>query len=177
MRFLTGLTLMAAYGFAALAAEKIALTGENTKIEFTGFKKEGKHDGGFKKLTGTATLEGTDLNKAKLEVTIETASLWSDNEKLTEHLKNPDFFDVKTNPTSKFVSSKIEKKGDGYVITGTLTLNGKSGDITFPAKLSVDNGTLKLSAEFKIDRTKFGMSYGKGKIDDEVAIRLKVEAK
>jgi polyisoprenoid-binding protein YceI len=178
MRFLMGLTLVAICGMTVLAADaKFALTGDNTKIEFTGVKKDGKHDGGFKKLSGTASATGTDATTVKFEVTIETDSLWSDNPGLTTHLKNPDFFDVKTNPTAKFVSTKVEKKGDGYEVTGDLTLNGKTNPVTFPAKITVGEASLTLSSEFKIDRTKFGMTYGKGKINDEVDLRVKVEAK
>lgn len=181
MRFVFGLLTASLCGALALAADtKFTLTGDNTKIEFTGSKKEGKHDGGFKKLTGTATVPDGNLNAAKIEVTIETDSLYSDNPKLTEHLKAPDFFDVKTNPTAKFVTKRIvrpNRSGDNYVVVGDFTLNGKTNEITFPATVTLADKTLKLTAEFKIDRTKFGMTYGQGKIDDEVTIKVKLEVK
>ncbi|OWK40513.1 YceI family protein [Fimbriiglobus ruber] len=178
MRFLCGLTVAALCGALAIAAEsKVALTGENTKIEFTGTKKEGKHDGGFKKLTGTATAEGTDPTTLKIDVTIETGSLYSDNAKLTEHLKAPDFFDVKTNPTAKFTSTKVEKDGEVYKVSGDLTINGKTKAISFPASVTVADGKLTLASEFKINRNDFGITYGAGKIDDDVALRIKVDAK
>ena len=34
-----------------------------------------------------------------------------------------------------------------------------------------------LDSEFKINREDFGMSYGKGKIDDEVGLAVEVKAK
>ena len=181
MRFLSGLLaagLLA--GFALAADGKFTLTGENTKVEFTGTKSnpDGKHDGGFKKLDGTVTLNGTDPTTARIEVTIDTTSLWSDAEpRLTNHLKSPDFFDVKTHPKAKFVSSKVEKDGDKYKVTGKLTLLGKEKEISFPAEIAADGGSLKLKSEFKINRTDFGMTYGKGKIDDEVALTVAVTAK
>jgi len=178
MRFVMGLTTAALCCVVAFAADtKFPLTSENSKIEFTGTKKEGKHDGGFKKLTGTATITGTDAATAKLEVVIETESLWSDDAKLTGHLKSPDFFDVKTNPTAKFVSTKVEATKTGHVIHGDLTINGKTKAIHFPAAIVVADGKIAIQADFTIDRTEFGMTYGQGKIDDKVAIRLKVEAK
>jgi polyisoprenoid-binding protein YceI len=153
------------------------LTGDNTKIEFTGKKADGKHDGGFKKLTGTATVPEGKIENAKIEVTIETDSIWSDNPGLTTHLKNADFFDVKTNPTAKFVTTKIAAEGDKYNVTGDLTLNGKTKSITFPAKITATGGAFNLNAAFKIDRTQFGMAYGKGKIEDEVELKVNVDAK
>ena len=177
MRFLTGLVL-AAFGSMALAADaKYALNGENTKVEFTGTKKDGKHTGGFKTLSGNVSVPGGDVTKAAIEVTIETASIYSDNPGLTAHLKNKDFFDVETNKTSTFKSTKVEKDGDGYKVTGDLTLNGKTKSISFPARVSEAGGSFTLTSEFKIDRTDFGMSYGAGKVDNEVALKVDVKAK
>jgi polyisoprenoid-binding protein YceI len=171
------LTMLAAFtlGGAALAAD-YPLTGENTKVEFTGKKPDGKHDGGFKKLTGTVTVSGSDPTTAKIAVTIDTTSLYSDADGLTRHLKNADFFDVKTHPTAKFVSTKIEKSGDKYTVHGDLTMCGKTKAIHFPATITTDGG-FKLTSEFKLDRTQFGMTYGKGKIDDLVELKIKVAAK
>ena len=76
----------------ALAADtKYALTGENAKITFVGTKPDGKHEGGFKTLTGTATC-GDEPSAMKIECEIDCTSLYSDNEMLTGHLKGPDFF-------------------------------------------------------------------------------------
>jgi polyisoprenoid-binding protein YceI len=165
-----------AFAIPAVAADaKISLTGENTKVTFTGTKKDGKHDGGFKTLTGTATVDGNAL--VKVEVEIDTDSLYSDDPKLTGHLKSPDFFGVKDNPKAKFVSTKIAKGGKAYEITGDLTLLGKTKSITFPATISASGGNLKIEGDVKIDRNDFGMTYGKGKVDDHVAIKVAVEVK
>ena len=157
---------------SAGAADKYKLDGENTKIEFTGTKKDGKHTGGFKKVTG----EVTDDGGWKIDVTIDTTSLHSDNAMLTNHLKAGDFFGVKDHPTAKFVSTKIEKGDKGHTVTGKFTLLGKEKEISFPAEIKAGD-TFELKAEFKIDRTDYGMTYGEGKVDKEVAIKVEVKAK
>ena len=177
MRHLIGTLVVLALAFPARAETKFALSGENTKIEFTGSKPDGKHEGGFKTLSGAASAaaEPTGL---KFEVEINTESLYTDTDKLTAHLKSPDFFSVKDNPTIKFVSSKVEKTdGGGYAVTGDLTLNGKTKTITFPARIELSADKLALKSEFTINRTDFGMTYGKGKIHDDVKIRVAVDAK
>ena len=162
----------------ALAAEvKYPLTGENTKITFTGFKPGGKHDGGFKTVTGSAVVADGDLTKLKIEVEIDCTSLFSDDEKLTSHLKSPDFFGVKDNPKATFKSTKIEKTDKGYTVTGDLTMLGKTKAVSFPATVAATADTFTLAADTKIDRTQWGMTFGKGKIDDEVALKLAVTAK
>lgn len=171
--------------FAAIAAimftvpvyaeTKIALTGENTKISFVGTKPGGKHEGGFKKLAGAAVIDSEVLKK--LEVIIETDSIYSDNEKLTAHLKAPDFFGVKDNPKAKFASTKIEKTEKGVSITGDMTINGKTKHITIPATVVAKDGSLKITSTFFIDKRDYGMTYGGGKIDDQVTIQVAVDAK
>jgi polyisoprenoid-binding protein YceI len=164
-------TLVACFAGVAFAADTYKLTGENTTIEFTGTKKSGKHDGGFKKCTGTVTNDGG----WKIEVTIDTESLYSDDAKLTNHLKGGDFFGVKDNPTAKFETSKIEKGDKGYTVTGTLTLLGKSKEISFPAEITTGD-TFTMKAEFSIDRTDYGMTYGAGQVDNEVKLKVNVKA-
>ena len=172
-------TLMAAALLAApvLAEDaKYALTGENTTIKFVGKKTDGKHEGGFKKLTGTATCGG-DPTTLKIECEIDCDSLYSDDEKLTGHLKGPDFFGVKENPKATFKSTKVEKDGDKVKITGDLTLLGKTKPVTLTCTCEHKDGALGLKSEFTIDRTAWGMTYGEGKIEKEVALKLTIACK
>lgn len=169
--------LFALVAAPVLAADtKYTLTGENTKIEFTGTKPGGKHDGGFKKVAGTATVTDGNLATLKIEVEIETDSLYSDDPKLTGHLKSPDFFGVKDNPKATFKTTKVEKGDKGYTVTGDLTLLGKTKSVSFPAEVAAGD-SLTLNATFPIDRNDWGMSFGKGKVDDKVTIRVAVNAK
>jgi polyisoprenoid-binding protein YceI len=175
MRLMATLAAFALLTSTTFAAEaKYSLTGDNTKIEWTGTKSDGKHTGGFKKVTGTVT--GGKATDLKLDLEIDCTSLYSDNEKLTGHLKSPDFFSVKEHPTAKFVSKSIEKGKKGYTVTGDLTLLGKTKEISFPAEINTD-GKLTWKADFKIKRSEFGMTYGKGKVDDDVAIKVDINAK
>jgi len=179
IRSLVALILAAAIGATALAADTTyALTGENTKVTFVGTKPGGKHEGGFKKVSGTATVTDGNLETLKIETDIDTTSLYSDNPKLTAHLKNPDFFGVKDNPKATFKTTKVEKTDKGYTISGDLTLLGKTKAVSFPATVTEKDGTLTIASDFKIDRTQWGMNFGaNGMVDKEVAIKLAVTAK
>jgi len=175
MRLLIAAAAAVALAVPAVAAD-IALTGDNTKITWVGTKgAAGKHEGGFKTLTGTATVDGEALTAVKVE--IETDSLYADDPKLTAHLKSPDFFGVKANPKAKFESTKVEKSDKGYTIHGNLMINGKTKEIAIPAEVSNAGGALKITGAVTIDKRDFGMTYGGGKIDDPVAIKVAVEAK
>ena len=166
-----------ASGLASAAETKYALTGENTTIAFVGSKPDGKHSGGFKKLKGSVTVDPAKMEDAKVEVEIDTASLHSDNAGLTQHLKAPDFFNVKKHPTAKFVSTKVTGDATAFTLTGKLTLLGKTKEVSIPVKVKSDGDSHTLTGETKIDRTEFGMTYGKGKIDDKVSLKIVVKGK
>src|SRR5689334_22584056 len=75
----------------AMAADQYKLDAGNTTVKFVGSKKDGKHEGTFKKLEGTLNVDEKDVPKSNLAVTIDIDSITTDAEKLTAHLKSPDF--------------------------------------------------------------------------------------
>ena len=145
-------------------------------ISFVGAKLTGDHTGSFKTFTGETTVEGTTPKAVRF--TIETASVTSDDEKLTKHLKSPDFFDVEKYPKAEFVSTSIVARsaaGVTHEVTGDLDLHGEKKTITFPATLTVDERSAKGNAEFKINRKDFKIIYPgmpDDLIKDEVLLKI-----
>ena len=161
-------------------AYKIA--SETSKVEWVGSKVTGKHDGGFKTFTGTIDLVNKKPEESKVSVDIDATSIYSDDEKLTGHLKSADFFEVEKYPKASFVSTKIvpdAAKGAGnYTVTGDFTLHGTTKAITFPAKITVGDVDVAVESEFCINRKDFGIVYA-GKTDDlirdDVVIKLNLK--
>jgi polyisoprenoid-binding protein YceI len=164
--------LALAYVVAPLsAAETFKVVPDKSKVDFIGKKTDGQHKGGFKKITGEAQIDHATPDKSSIKLEIETESIWSDDNKLTEHLKNPDFFNVRKFPKITFESTKIEHGAEGEaVITGKMTMLEKTVETKVPVKVSKSDDGLKMLATFKIDRTKWGMVYGEGKINKEVEL-------
>lgn len=157
---------------AAGGATEFAVTSENTKVLFKGTKKSGdSQEGGFKTVTGTIEVDGDAVKS--ISVVIDADSLFSGSEKLTGHLKNEDFFSVKEFPELKFVSSKVEGSGE-VTITGDLTMHGQTAEISFPATTAVADGNVTLNGKFKVDRTKFGMTYT-GQPDNPINADVDIE--
>jgi polyisoprenoid-binding protein YceI len=149
--------------------ESLAITPENSKVLFTGSKVTGSHDGGFTKFTGTINLANSKAEESSVLVDIETASVFTNEEKLTGHLKTADFFDVEKFPKASFASTRIEpdaaKGADNYTVTGDFELHGVKKSITFPATIKVATDDVNVNAEFSINRKDFGLVYA-GKADD-----------
>ncbi len=159
------------------------ITPDNSKVEFTGSKVTGKHDGGFKAFTGAIDLVNKKPEESAVSIDIDANSMFTENDKLTEHLKTADFFDVEKYPKASFVSTKItpdaERGAGNYTVTGDFTLHGATKAITFPAKITIGDVDVAVESEFSINRKDFGIAYA-GKTDDlirdDVVIRLNLKA-
>ena len=44
-------------------------------------------------------------------------------------------------------------------MTGDFTMLGQTHPVSFPAKVNLQGSNLELEASFKLDRTKWGMTY------------------
>jgi polyisoprenoid-binding protein YceI len=177
---LRSLAVLAALAFAgsAWADDEFKLTPQNTKVSFVGTKANGRHDGGFKNVKGTASVKEGDAATAVIKVDIDVRTIYTDTDKLTNHLKSADFFNVNRNPMAKFVSSKVTKKDDGgYEVTGKLTMNGVTKEITFPATIEATSTNFTLDSTFDLNRHDWKISYGRGQINDQVNMTIKVVAK
>jgi polyisoprenoid-binding protein YceI len=164
---------------AAPAAGDTYVFAEGSSVSWVGSKVTGSHDGGFHTFSGEIVLVDGDPASSRVSVEIDTTSLWSDNEKLTNHLKSADFFEVETHPTATFTSTSITEAEEGYTLTGNLELHGVTKSITFPASITVEEGRITAAAEFFIQRFDFDIVYP-GRPDDlirdEVVIQLELVA-
>lgn len=144
--------------------------------------------GSFSKFSGTVFLDEATPQNSKVAVEIETASLDTATAKRDEHLRSPDFFDVKKHPKMTFKSSAVERVGGGYRVTGDLTIKG----ITKPTVLSVEPLTPEVKdpwggvrrgtrAIARINRQDFGLTWNKALetggfvVGDDVSIELELE--
>lgn len=84
-------------------------------------------------------------------------------DQLSKHLKSADFFDATKYPTATFrLTSFVRQLGD-YLVIGDLTVKGITKPVSFPATLTVADGSLTLSGAAKVDRTQYDVRFGSGK--------------
>lgn len=110
-------------------------------------------EGYFKDYDAQITTEGDDFAKAKIDFTVKTNSIFTDNEKRDDHLRSDDFFNAEKYPLMTFKGKSMTKINDKkYKLVGDLTIR----DVTKQVELNVRyNGTVKDSwgntkAGFKI---------------------------
>jgi polyisoprenoid-binding protein YceI len=163
------------------ASERLAISPENSKVEFVAAKVTRSHNGSFKQFSGAIDLAPNSLPDSRVTIDIDTGSVVTDEDALTAHLKTPDFFDVAKYPKATFVSTKIEPGNAGgatHNVTGNFELHGVKKSITFPANIQVAPDSVAVTAEFSINRKDFGITYA-GKADDlirdNVVIKLSLK--
>jgi len=70
-----------------------------------------------------------DFSDAHIECHVDVASIYTSIKDRDDHLRSPDFFDVEKFPYMIFKSSKVESKGDEYLVHGDLTIQSTTKPI------------------------------------------------
>jgi len=155
-------------GARKTGGETLTISPENSQVDFVASKVTRSHNGSFKQFDGTIDLINNSAEQSVVSINIDTASVTTDEEQLTGHLKTADFFDVAKYPKATFASTRIEPNtanGATHTVTGNFDLHGVKKSISFPANIQIAPDSVSMNAEFSIDRKDFGINYP-GKADD-----------
>jgi polyisoprenoid-binding protein YceI len=121
--------------------------------------------GRFSSFSGT--IEVSDpIDASSVDVTIDAASITTNDEQRDGHVKSGDFLDVETFPHLTFRSTGAHHvSGDAWTIPGELTIR----DVTKAVELKVDylgiftdpwgNEKAAFTASTEIDREEFGITW------------------
>jgi polyisoprenoid-binding protein YceI len=143
--------------------------------------------GRFTGVAATVTQEGEDPTTARIEASVQAASVYTGIEQRDAHLRSADFFDAERYPELRFVSRRIERAGEGFQVRGDLTIR----DVTREVVLDVEpHGTIRdpwggvraaYSVSGRINRSDFGIKWnqlieaGGVAVGDEVKLAIEVQ--
>lgn len=159
----------------------------HSDASFTARHLVSKVRGRFRELTGEIHAAENPLHSS-VAVTIDAASIDTNNTQRDDHLRSADFLDVDRYPTLSFTSTGVRPDGDDFVVDGDLTIKDVTRRIT--AGLEVDgfapdqDGVLRAgyTATFEINRKDFNVNFhwvletGGAMVGDRVVIQLEIEA-
>lgn len=146
--------------------------------------------GYFRDFTGTVNFNADDPAKSSVEFTAQMTSVDTGVKGRDDHLRTADFFEVEKFPTMTFKSTKVEKKGAGWIVTGDFTMKGVTKQVAIPFNItgfipaSQRAGMrMGITGETTINRRDYGVTYGNNlpgtnipSIGDEVKVVLQIEA-
>lgn len=123
------------------------------------------HNGQIQLNEGSFTIENGLITSGEIILNLSTISAedmtgkTEDSIKLTNHLKNPDFFNIDTFPFASFevTGSKIE--GENMILSGNLTIKEISKPISISTKVDASETTFTAMGEAEVNRTDWGLIF------------------
>lgn len=184
-----GLLSLVAVGPLAASASDYLVSRELSAVSFSVYKWTVlKEEGRFKDVSGRVHYDPAQPQDSTVDITINTASLYTNNSGRDGVLRSDDFFDVQRYPTMRFVSRRVQLRPDKQLaVSGDLTIHG----VTKPLDVVVTvNGVSDVphvgrlagfETTFHVDRTTFGVngskwSGGKLLISRDVEIHMAIAA-
>jgi polyisoprenoid-binding protein YceI len=143
--------------------------------------------GHFSTFSGAITVAEDPL-QSSVEAEVDLGSIATGDEQRDAHLKGADFFNIEQHPMMHFKSTGLKADGDDYILTGDLTVAGKTRSVDF--ELEFDGvekdpwgGTRAgFSASADVSRKEWELTWnvaleaGGVMIGDKVKIELEVQA-
>lgn len=175
MRKFFTLFAVAFFAVSSINAAEYGFDKAHSHIGFSVKHILSKVPGEFKDYDGSFSFDPAKPESGKIDVTIQTASISTDNDMRDKHLQSPDFFDAEKYPTLTFKSTSVAKgEGDNkYIVVGDLTMHGVTKSVTLNVDyLGADSMpmgkdgkmTAKIvgfSATTSVDRRDFGLAFNK----------------
>ena len=145
--------------------------------------------GFFRDFTGEVNFNADDVTKSSVTFKAMTTSVDTGVPNRDKHLRTGDFFDVEKFPEMTFKSTKVEKKGKTWLVTGDLTMRGVTKSVSIPFDISgwlpaSERAGMKMgiAGETTLNRRDFGVNWGNNlpsgipAVSDEVKVVLQIEA-
>ncbi len=123
--------------------------------------------GRFNELSGSFLFNEVSPEGVTFDFKAKAESVDTGNAKRDQHLKGPDFFNVKEYPTITFKSTNVRRSGEkSFDVSGDLMLHGATRPVTFrldwvgSGKDPWGGFRSGFDGSFVIKRSDFGMKFG-----------------
>lgn len=179
-KYLKRFTSLAFLFFVFVGADGQRLTpdGTGSTIKFTiknfGFATTGNFSG----LKGSIMFDASNSSHSSFAVSINAASVNTNNQLRDKHLRKEEYFDVEKYPLINFISSAISQTTPGnFLMQAKLTIKGVTKDISFPFTASAQKNGYLFAGSFKINRRDFGVGGSSMVLADNLDVSLSIFAK
>jgi polyisoprenoid-binding protein YceI len=148
-------------------------------LEFSAIQADAKFTGTFRRFKVALDFDPAQPAQGKLDVTVETASIDTQDGERDEILRGPDFFGVAKHQQARYHAARFERAGNGWRAAGELTIRGvtKPVPVTFTLAPTGTATVMKGSASLK--RLDFGLGQGEWTstewVGDAVDVRFELK--
>ncbi len=168
-------TLLFANGYS----QNLIPVDEGSAIKFTiknfGFSTFGSFSG----VKGKIQFDEANISTASFIVSVDAASINTDNDTRDKHLLKEDYFYVEKYPVINFASVSVKKdeKAGFFLMTGNLSIKGITKQISFPFTETAQKNGFLFSGTFNINRRDFGVGGSSMVMSDNLQVLLSVFCK
>lgn len=143
--------------------------------------------GKFNDFEGVIRYDPANIEASTVDVTIQVASVDTDNDRRDDHLRSADFFGAESYPSITFQGTGVAREGERLYLVGDLTIKETTREVRIPFDLAgpVDvQGQKRLGAEAEIEVNRFdwelmwdrAIETGGLVVSEDVTLELSVEA-
>ena len=135
-------------------------------------------NGSLKNLQGSIKFDVNNPEAALFSVTVDAATINTDNGSRDKHLKKEEYFDAVKYPKILFVSDKVERATTAglYIVKGKFTIKGISKSVSIPFTATAKNGGYLFNGKVILNRRDFGVGGSSFVLSDNLTLTLNVFA-
>jgi polyisoprenoid-binding protein YceI len=158
--------------------DNIKVNSESSTVKWIGSKISDSHEGTVNIRDGVLNIEhgllvGGEFNIDMNSILCTDIESPKKNNYFVGHLKNEDFFNVKSFPlVSLKITNAVKGTGNSYKIVADLTIKGITKSISFAADVKINGLNYLAEANIKIDRTKWDIKYNSGNFFKDLGDKL-----
>jgi len=181
MKYFFGSLLIFCIGFSSFAqpaTHQYTPSDAGSSVTFS-IKNFGLNSSGsFSGLLGNIVFDGQNPGSCSFDVTLNAASINTNNDVRDDHLKKEAYFDVVKYPRIRLVSTSVGAvdKGGHYTFTGNLTIKDMTKEISFPFLATPVGDDYIFKGSFTINRRDFGIG-GSSTLSNNLTVTVTVFAK
>lgn len=164
-----GVIVLAALSAFTLSTTSWQIT-DQYHIRFTSSDASGI----FRKFEGAIEFDASNPAASKFDVKIDAASINTGNGLQNKHAKSAEWFDVAKYPVISYVSTKIEKAGDAWQVTGILDMHGVKKEVTIPFTFQQKGTEATFSGRFTVNRNDFHIGKPGGDVGEVITVAVAV---
>jgi polyisoprenoid-binding protein YceI len=170
--------LVASWWFASVSyAQRVtAVNLDKSAITFVARQMNVPTDGRFGKFTMQIAFDPAKLNESRVQMDVDLVSIDTGSAEANDEVKGKSWFDVKNNPTARFVSTAVKSLGaNRYEVAGKMTIKGRTRDVTAPFTFKPEGQGGAFEGAFTLKRLDYAIGEGAWGDTDTVANEVQVK--
>lgn len=167
-----------AIGQSSFAQQKLTPSDAGSKVNFVIRNFGMKTNGNFTGLKGAIQFDPVNFGTSSFDISVDAATVDTDNSSRDAHLRKTDYFDVEKYKTIHFKSTKVVRSSVAgrFFVFGILTIKNISKPVQFGFSATPKNNGYIFEGEFEINRRDFGVGGSSISLSDKLKVILSVLA-